>query len=83
MGQAQDVAIKMMGVALMFAGVLCIIKGGFGVHKGSAGGNDDINIAGWKTLGSWWAMGGVILAGGTYAAFGRFFNSIFTYLFGG
>lgn len=81
MGQAQDLAIKLMGVALMFAGALCIIKGAFGVHKGSSGGNDDINIAGWKSLGSWWAMGGVILAGGAYATFGNFINNIFNYLF--
>lgn len=81
MGQAQDFVIKFLGIALMFAGALCIVKGAFGVHKGSAGGNDDINIAGWKTLTSWWAMGGIILAGGSYMTFAQFFNGIFNYLF--
>lgn len=81
MGQAQDLLVKVMGIALMFGGGLCVIKGAFGVHRGGNGGNDDINISGWKSLGSWWAMGGLILAGGSYAAFGRFASNVFSYLF--
>jgi hypothetical protein len=82
MGQAQDFAIKFMGIALMFAGILCVVKGGFSVHKNN-GGNDDINLAGWKSISSWWALGGIILAGGSYMTFMQFINGIFNYLIHG
>ncbi|MGD9622191.1 MAG: hypothetical protein AB7G47_19385 [Mycolicibacterium sp.] len=82
MGQAQDLAMKALNIGLMFAGVLCLLKGGFGVHKNSNGGNDDINMAGWKSMASWWAMGGVMLGTGTYGMFANFFNGVAQYLFG-
>ncbi|MCT7372116.1 hypothetical protein A7R75_24245 [Mycolicibacterium llatzerense] len=65
----------------MVSGGLCVARGGLGVHKAS-GGSDDINISGWKSMGSWWALGGLQLAAGSYAVFQRFFNGIFHYLFG-
>lgn len=82
MGQAQDFVIKLLGLGLVVAGGFAILRGAFGVHKTSNAGNDDIHIAGWKTLTSWWALGGIILAGGSYMTFARFFNGIFQYLFG-
>lgn len=82
MGQAQDFVIKLIGIGMLFAGGLCMVKGAFSVHKSSNGGGDDLNIAGWKSISSWWALGGVILAGGSYMTFAQFFNGIVNYLLG-
>lgn len=81
MGQVQETVLRFIGIALVIAGGLCIVRGAFSVHKGSAGGNDDINIAGWKSMGSWWAMGGVMLTSGSYLTFMRLINNVFQYLF--
>lgn len=81
MGQVQELVIRLIGIALMASGGLCIVRGGFGVHKANNG-NDDINMAGWKSMGSWWALGGIQLSAGSYMAFMKFFNNIFHYLLG-
>jgi hypothetical protein len=82
MGQAQDFIVKLIGIAMLVAGGLCIVKGAFSVLGKNAAGGDDLNIAGWKSISSWWALGGVILAGGSYMTFAQFFNGIFSFLFG-
>jgi hypothetical protein len=69
-----------MGFALLVAGALYIIKGGFAGHKNKDD-NDEMNLKGWKGLGSNWALGGIMFAGGAYAAFMKFFNSVFSWIF--
>lgn len=81
MNQVQELVIRFIGIALMVGGGMCITKGAFSVHKQNNGG-DDINIAGWKSMSSWWAIGGVQLASGTWMAFMRFFSGVFHYLIG-
>jgi hypothetical protein len=80
MNQVQELVMHFIGIALMAGGGLCIAKGALSVHKQNNGA-DDINLAGWKSMSSWWALGGVQLASGSYMAFMRFFNAIFHYLF--
>ena len=57
MNQAQEVALRLMGIATMFAGVLCIVKGGFSVHSHNNG-QDELNMRAWKSIASWSALGG-------------------------
>lgn len=81
MGSAQEVLIRGMGFLLMVAGALYVVRGGFAGHKNKDD-NDEMNLKGWKGLGSNWAMGGIVFTAGTYTAFMKFFNTVFAYIFG-
>jgi hypothetical protein len=81
MNQAQEVLLRVLGIATMAAGVLCVVKGGFSVHSHNNG-QDEMNLRAWKSIASWWALGGIILASGSYMVFQRFVNNVFHYVMG-
>jgi hypothetical protein len=79
--QAQNLMMSVLNLALMAAGVACYIKGAFAVHSGSSGGNDDVNIAGWKRISSWWALGSIMLIRGSWGQFGHLIENLYHQLF--
>ncbi len=81
MSAVQEMVLRLIGICLLVAAGGCVIRGAFGAHKAGNGGNDDINIAGWKSLGSWWALAAVMGLSGAYGTFMRFFNQVFHYVF--
>jgi hypothetical protein len=73
--------IELVGFALFCLGMLMLAKGGGALASTSnKNPNDELNMKGWKGLGSHWAGSAVLIGGGSYMMFMRWINAIVLYV---
>jgi len=72
--------IQLLGFVLFGLGALLAAKGGGSLASTSnKNPNDELNLKGWKGLGSHWAGSAVLMSGGGYMMFARWVNAIVLY----
>lgn len=82
MDSAKTPIILLLGFVLFGLGALLAAKGG-GSLAGTSNknANDELNLKGWKGLASHWAGSAVLMSGGGYMMFGKWVNTIASYIF--
>lgn len=72
--------VQLLGFGLFALGALMAAKGGGSLaSSANKNPNDDLNLKGWKGLGSNWAGSAVLMGGGGYMMFARWINAIVAY----
>lgn len=73
--------VQLLGFVLFSLGALLAAKGGGALASTSnKNSNDELNLKGWKGLGSYWAGSAILMSGGGYMMFARWINAIALYV---
>ena len=82
MDSAKTPIVLLLGFVLFGAGAMLAAKGaGSLAGTSNKNPNDELNMKGWKGLASHWAGSAVLMSSGGYMMFGRWINTVLTYIF--
>lgn len=80
MEAAKAPIVALVGFVLFGLGALLLAKGGGALAStNNKNQNDELNLKGWKGLGSHWAGSAVLMSSGAYMMFARWINTIIAY----